>query len=73
MIMMADRKKQIAAILGPHPDAEEEKDEGESPARIACEELLECIQDKDAEGMCEALRAIFDEFDSEPHEEGPHI
>lgn len=73
MIMMADRKKTIAAILGPHPDAEKDKAPDASPAKIACEELIECLNDKDADGALEALRAIFQEFDSEPHEEGPHI
>ncbi len=73
MIMMADRKKTVAAILGPHPDSEKEKEPISTPCQIAAEELIEAIQSKDAEGVVESLKAIFAEFDSEPHVEGEHI
>lgn len=69
---MADRKKTVAAILGPHPEAED-KEPDASPAKIAAEELIEALHAKDADGVLESLRAIFDELDSEPHHEGPHI
>ena len=71
MIMMADRKKTVAAILGPHPDME--KDEAPDALHMAAEEAIQCIHEKDAKGLVESLRAIFEELDSEPHHEGPHI
>jgi hypothetical protein len=73
MIMMADRKKTVAAILGPHPDMEKDEDKSGDSLKICAEEAIDAIHAKDAEGFLEAMKSIFQELDSEPHEEGPHI
>lgn len=36
-------------------------------------DLINAIHSKDKSGAAEALRAAFELFDSEPHEEGPHV
>ncbi len=71
MIMMGDKKRAIAAILGPHP-SEQKEDDGPDASHAVAEELIEALHAKDAAGVVSALRALFDEFDSQPHAEGPH-
>jgi len=71
MIMLGDKKKKLAAILGPvdEPRYEEHEHDG---LHAVCEEVLEAIKSNDVHGLGEALKAAFLHFDSEPHEEGPH-
>lgn len=71
MIMMADRKKTVQAILGPHPEAEEKEEP--SSLQMCAEELIDAVHSKDAHAVVDALKAMFEELDSEPHVEGPHI
>ncbi len=79
IIMGNDRKKALTAILGPDSPnvgikGEEDAEEGSDGALMAiAEELLECIHSKDATGLVEGLRAIFQEFDASPHVEGEHL
>lgn len=72
MIMMGDKKKAVAAILGPHPE-EEHEEKGPEALLLAAHEAMEAIHSRDAEGLLDALRAIFAELDSEPHAEGEHV
>lgn len=50
----------------------EELDREEDSIDICCEEMIEAMEEKDPKKMAKALRAAFQIFDSEPHEEGPH-
>lgn len=72
MIMMGDKKKMIGAILGPEKQDEPES-EGMDALHALSEELIDAIHAKDAPGVASALQAAFEEMDSEPHVEGPHI
>lgn len=51
------------------PDSEPEYDALES----AGQDLIDAVHSKDAKAVAAALRAGFQLFDSEPHEEGPHV
>lgn len=75
MMMMGDKKKAVAAILGPHADnvGAKGKEDGPSSLHIAAEEALDAVHAKDPAAFLDALRAIFEELDSEPHVEGDHV
>ena len=70
---MGDRKRgMIQDILGPDPREEKEGADDAPSIEICASELIDAIHAKDIRGVVEALKACFREFDSEPHEEGPH-
>lgn len=71
MIMMGDRKKMVSAILGPHP-GEAKEDEGPDALHGVAQELIEALHARNPGEVLDALRAIFEALDAEPHEEGPH-
>jgi len=39
----------------------------------AAEDLISAVHSKNIKAVCSALRAAFQIYDSEPHEEGEHI
>ena len=71
MIMMGDRKRTVAAILG--PQEEKAKEEGGGELRAIAEELIDAVHAKDSDGVIAALRATFSAMDAEPHVEGLHL
>ena len=74
MMIMADRKKAVSAILGPHdePDDKAAMSDHEQELHAISEELMHAVHGKDVPGIAEALRAAHAHLDMEPHEEGPH-
>lgn len=74
MIMMGDRKKAVAQILGPKKEVEGEgDDDAPSSLHVSAREAMDALKSDDESAFLDAMKAIFMEFDSEPHEEGPHI
>lgn len=70
MIMMGDRKKLVAGILGPPPEAKHEaKDEGPEALQAIAQELIDAVHAKDADGVAQAFEAAFLELESRPHPE----
>jgi len=63
--------KLINEILAGHEDGHLHE-EGHDTLHACAEELIEAIHSKDVAGAVAALKAIFEELDSEPHAEGPH-
>jgi hypothetical protein len=53
-------------------DVETGDTEKDSGLRSACTELLNSIQRNSVPDMMEALKKVFQECDSQPHEEGTH-
>ena len=53
-----------------HPDSKPEENQ---EVRTHGQKLLDAIQSGDASAVDSALKSAFQEFDSEPHKEGPHI
>lgn len=72
MIMMGNKRKMAALILGPR-SKEEPGPEAESSLKAISQELIDCVHAGDAAGVESALRAAFAELDAEPHAEGPHV
>jgi hypothetical protein len=74
---MADKKKAVTAILGPESQNVEKREDGmredDEMLHAMGEELIEALHSKDVAGVIAGMRALFDAFDSQPHEEGPHI
>jgi len=68
------KKQQEGSISGPvenikrEPDEEADYDMLES----AVHDLFSAFKSQDIKAGCEALRAAFEIYDSEPHFEGPH-
>ena len=62
--MFGDTKRIAEAIVGDRPAAPEE-DGKES----AAQEIIDAISAGDAPGLVVALKAMFDLFEAEPHEE----
>lgn len=73
MIMMGDRKKSVAAILGPRDGEKKESGPAMGALHAIAQELIDAVHAKDADGVEAAFRAAFAECDSEPHVEGPHL
>lgn len=79
----SEKKKHLAALIiqtMPKPKGykESSKDEegGEDAGddyEAAAEEILSCIQDKDAKGLAENLKSFFKMCDMEPHKEGSDL
>lgn len=67
MIMMGNKRKMAALILGPS-SKEKEEGNGESASSLQsiAQELIECVHAKDAAGVESALRAAFAELSSVP-------
>lgn len=56
MIMMGDRKRQAAAILGDEPKEKEKEPEGEALKTII-EEFIDCIHARDIDGALAAFKS----------------
>lgn len=70
-MMLFDRKKALNQILG--EPKKHMAEGGEVSSLQACvEELINAIHEKDVPSATEALKTVFLELDSEPHEEGEH-
>jgi hypothetical protein len=72
-MMKGDHNKAVEEILGPIELDIEVGDGKDESIKAMGEELMGCFQAGDVDGMLASLRSLFDEFDSQPHEEGPHI
>lgn len=71
---MAKKNAQASVIIAdrqPEKPQEIQQDNNEY-LEICALDLLKAIQDKDIKAMAVALRSLFEEMDSQPHEEGPH-
>ena len=79
------RKPDLSIIIGKlkprgmmaSKDGEEEMQDspvGENEElKVAAEEILSAIEEKDAEALSESLHAFFEICDAQPHEEGEHV
>lgn len=76
MMIMGDRKKMLASILGPDRKAgTHEGSEGEEAPdelEVLSQELIEAVHARNPGAVAQALRAAFECMDSEPHVEGPN-
>lgn len=63
MMMMGDRKKTIAAILGPQENEHEEKEEGK-PINAMMKEFIDAVHAKDHDQAAEIFKALHTEADS---------
>lgn len=63
--MFGDTKRMAAAIVG-DPPAAPESDDGKE---VAAQQLIDAVQAGDAAGVVVAMKAMFDLFEMEPHEE----
>lgn len=75
MIIQGDKKKVLSAILGSDGDAvaHTHDEDGADELHVICEEVIDAVHNKDAKALAEAIRAVFEHLDSEPHVEGPHL
>jgi len=76
-MIIPDKKKAATVIVAQmhSPNLEiEEEEEGSDQEECSAlgQELLDAVGAKDAMGVYNALRAIFQKVDSEPHVEGEH-
>jgi hypothetical protein len=69
MSVLMDGRGNKTESSGDVETGDTEKDQG---LRSACTELLNSIQRNSIPDMMEALKKVFQECDSQPHEEGPH-
>lgn len=71
-----DKSKLALLLVGKpepkEPSPEEEARGYEESLAIAAQDLIDCVHEKDAEGVAEALHAAFMACDGMPHEEGEH-
>lgn len=72
MIMMGDKKKLASVILG-EPKQKPEEGAEQSALSVIAEDLISCVNNADADGVAECLRAAFLEMEASPHAEGPHL
>ena len=68
------RNLKEASVSGEPESIKREHDEGADFDMLesAAEDLISAIHAKDTKAVVSALRAAFEIYDSEPHEEGPH-
>jgi len=75
-MIIPDKKKAATVIVAqmhsPNLEIEEEEGSEDEECSALGQELLEAVGAKDAMGVYNALRAIFQKVDSEPHVEGEH-
>lgn len=76
-MIIPDKKKAATVIIAQmhNPSLEieeEEENDDEEECSALGEELLAAVSAKDPMGVYNALRAIFQKVDSEPHVEGEH-
>ena len=71
-MIMADKKRLLTAVLGPH-NPEGEPIEAPEEIDAIAQELIEGVANHDVKAVAEALKAAFAIFDSEPHIEGEHL
>ena len=71
MMILGDKRKTAMAILGPKSDGVGMKGEDGGPDALfeIAKDLIDCVHAKDPMGVAEALKAAFQELESQPHEE----
>jgi hypothetical protein len=53
-------------------DAQQPKSSDDDGAEACAKDALDAIKNNDMRALASALRSMFQIFDSQPHEEGPH-
>lgn len=68
------KRQQEASSSGPVEVETREPDDGSDfdAMESAAEDLIKAVHAKDVKAVSAALKAAFEIYDSEPHEEGPH-